>query len=73
MAPPSFIDSGFATRVEYEKALASGMADCAVSGGAPMELGYWKIRGLAAALRMMFHFKSTSFKLELGGNCTTVH
>ena len=62
MAPPSFIESGFLTRVEYEKALASGMAGATVSGGAPMELGYWKIRGLAAACRMMFHFKSTSFK-----------
>ena len=60
---PSFIESGFATRVEYGKALASGMAGLSTGGSSePLTLGYWKIRGLAAALRMQLFYKSTSFK-----------
>jgi len=54
----SFIDSGYATRKEWEAAMASG------AGGAPMDcptLGYWKIRGLAAAPRMMFYYKGQKF------------
>ena len=57
----SFIDSGFTTKAEYEKSLAGGMSSMSVSSE-PMTLGYWKIRGLAAATRMMFFYKSTSFK-----------
>ena len=29
---------------------------------AEMELGYWKIRGLAAAIRMMLYYKQQTFK-----------
>jgi len=30
--------------------------------GEMMTMGYWKIRGLASSLRMMFYYKQTSFK-----------
>jgi glutathione S-transferase len=62
--PVSFIDSKFATKKEYDEWLAG-------SGGAPTSsasafaqpptLGYWKIRGLAAACRMMLYFKKQPF------------
>lgn len=57
---PSFIESGFNTKAEYEAWLASGAASMA--GGAVATLGYWKIRGLAAAPRMMFAFKKQAYK-----------
>ena len=52
----SFIESGFTTRAEYEASIKSG-----TSGDFTPTLGYWKIRGLAAAPRMMFFYKSKPF------------
>ena len=65
---PSFIESGFTTKVEYDASLAgaTGGATAAAApatAGEPMTLGYWKIRGLAAPLRMMFHHTKTDFKM----------
>jgi len=48
MAPTSFVDSGYASRAEYEKSLSGGGSFASVP-----TLGYWKIKGLAAASRMM--------------------
>ena len=65
---PTFIESGFTTKREYEEWLAAGAAaqstpnGVAAVGGEPMTLGYHKIRGLAAAARMMLHYKSVPFK-----------
>ena len=53
----SFIDSGYTTRKEWEAATAGGassMSSCPT-------LGYHKIRGLAAAPRMMFFYKGQKF------------
>jgi glutathione S-transferase len=57
---PSFIESGYTTKAEYEKALAAGVSSMAI--GEPITIGYWKIRGLAAALRMMMYYKQQPFK-----------
>ena len=53
----SFIDSGYTTRKEYDAAMASGAS---ATMSCPV-LGYWKIRGLAAAPRMMFYYKGQKF------------
>jgi len=57
--PPSFIDSGFTTKTEYDAWIASGAASTAGSGS--LTLGYWKIRGLAAACRMMLYAKKQPY------------
>ena len=58
---PSFIESGFTSKVEYEASL-KGNGSVAPIFGEPITLGYHKIRGLAAALRMMFFYKKVGFK-----------
>ena len=56
----------FTTKAEYEKSLAGGMSALSTSSE-PMTLGYWKIRGLAAAARMMFFYKGVSFTIVAYG------
>jgi len=61
---PSFIESGFSTRAEYEAAggaAGATMTDCPV-------LGYHKIRGLAGPPRMMFFYKGQKFKNKTYGD-----
>ena len=60
---PSFIASGFNTKKEYDAWLSSGaVGPAGMASSALPTLGYWKIRGLAAPLRMMFHYKKAEFK-----------
>ena len=61
-APTSFIDSGFTTKVEYEAWLATPRGSSVAAVSLMPTLGYWKIRGLAAACRMMFYYKGKSYK-----------
>lgn len=57
----SFIESGYATRKEWEAAGGGGASlDCPT-------LGYWKIRGLAAPPRMMLFFKGQKFTSKAYG------
>ncbi len=70
MAPtPKFIETDYPTRAEYEASLkASPSCSSAkaegMSGSSLPTLGYWKIRGLAAPLRMMLYHKRQSFTLK---------
>ena len=57
--PTSFIESGFTTKTEYDAWIASGGAS--TGGGGALTLGYWKIRGLAAACRMMLYAKKQPY------------
>jgi len=57
--PTSFIESGFTTKTEYDAWIASGAAS--TGGGGALTLGYWKIRGLAAACRMMLYAKKQPY------------
>jgi len=53
----SFIESGYTSKIEYEAAQALGSS----SLESIPTLGYWKIRGLAAACRMMLYYKGQKF------------
>jgi len=63
--PTSFIESGFSTRTEYDAWIASGAQGAATGSATVPTLHYWKIRGLAAALRMMLYYKQQPYK-EVG-------